>query len=265
MAGPLSFLILATFPLGVLAFISPLTYQSSGLTFNDWVSLFTLCFAPLIAHVLAGVPTIVYLSQDRPTWRQKLGLYNPTTILWRYFAIADRRIRAKRWNAADMSSSSVYFWTRVGWDGSEALMGKTHAYCVTLPRSTHATLISGSTVKTLIVTLQGANSLYYLIWSDFLTTNVGDFMSTASVGSLFSPLAILGLLRLVACFWLTEDFVYINCEEVQNTVAKLNAETIKLVPMHVRAHNLSTMTNEPLDLSEEWTGEDYRSRNTWPS
>jgi hypothetical protein len=265
MAGPLSFLILATFPLGVLAFISPLTYQSSGLTFNDWVSLFTLCFAPLIAHVLAGVSTIVYLSQDRPTWRQKLGLYNPTTILWRYFAIADRRIRAKRWNPADMSSSSVYFWTRVGWDGSEALMGKTHAYCVTLPRSKHATLISGSTVKTLIVTLQGADSLYYLIWSDFLTTNVGDFMSTASVGSLFSPLAILGLLRLVACFWLTEDFVYINCEEVQNTVAKLNAETIKLVPMHVRAHNLSTMTNEPLDLSEEWTGEDYRSRNTWPS
>jgi hypothetical protein len=63
MAGPLSFFILATFPLGVLAFISPLKYQSSGLTFNDWVSLFTLCFAPVIAHVLAGVPTIVYLSQ----------------------------------------------------------------------------------------------------------------------------------------------------------------------------------------------------------
>jgi hypothetical protein len=265
MAGPLSFLFLATFPLGVLAFISPLKYQSSGLTFNDWVSLFTLCFAPVIAHVLAGVPTIVYLSQDRPTWRQKLGLYNPTTILWRYFAIVDRRLRAKRWKAADMSSSSVYFWTRVGWDGSEALMGKTHAYCVTLPRSTHATLISGSTVKTLIVTLQGADSLYYLIWSDFPSTNVGDFMSTASVGSLFSPLAILGLLRLVACFWLTEDFVYINCEEVQTTVARLNAETIKLVPMHVQAHNLSTMTNEPLDLSEELTGEDYRSRNIWAS
>jgi len=271
MPGLLKFLILATFPVSVLATIIPLTYQSSGLTFNDWVSLFTLCFAPLIAHVLAGVPTIVYLSQDRPTWRQKLSLYNPTTILWRYFATADRRLRAKRWNAADMSSSNVYFWTRVGWDGSEALMRKSQAYCVSLPRSKHATLISGSTAKTLIVTLQGANSLYYLLWSNFETTNASNFVSTTSVGSLFSPLAIIGLLRLVACFWLTEDFAYINCEEVQTTTARLNVEIeqaqeqIQLVPMHIRAHKPSTIMHEPLDLSDAWTGEDYRSPNTWPS
>jgi hypothetical protein len=271
MPGLLKFLILATFPIGVLATIIPLTYQSSGQTFNDWVSLFTLCFAPLIAHVLAGVPTIVYLSQDRPTWRQNLGLYNPTTILWRYFAIADRRLRAKRWNAADISSSNVYFWTRVGWDGSEASIAKSQAYCVLLPRSKHATLISGSTVKTVIVTLQGADSLYYLLWSNFESINTNNFINSASIGSLFSPLTILGLLRLVACFWLTEDFIYINCEEVQTTIARLNTETeqeqeqIELVPKHIRAHKPATIINEPLDLSKASRGENYRSPNTWPS
>ncbi|KAE9382215.1 hypothetical protein N431DRAFT_319035, partial [Stipitochalara longipes BDJ] len=224
----------------------PPSYQSSHLTFNDWVTLYTLCLAPLIAHIVAGVPTVVYLSQDRPNWVQRLGLYNPTTILWRYFAITDRRLRAKRWSAANLSSSNVYFWTRAGWDGSEALTRKSQAYCISLPRSKHATLVSWSTVKTIIVALQGADSFYYLLWSDFGENQLGNgnnganFTSALSVGTLFSPLAIFGLLRLFACFWLTEDFVYINCEEVQTTELSL-------------------------DLSEMGTGEDYRPPNTWPS
>lgn len=53
-------LIFATFPFGVLAIITPITYQFKGLSFDEWASLFTLCFAPFIAHILAGVPTIVY-------------------------------------------------------------------------------------------------------------------------------------------------------------------------------------------------------------
>jgi len=259
--------------------LSP-TYQSSHLTFNEWVTLYTLCLAPLIAHIVAGVPTIVYLSQDRPTWHQRLGLFNPTTILWRYFAIADRRLRAKRWSPANLSSSNVYFWTRTGWDGSEALTRKSQAYCILLPRSKHATLASWSTVKTIIVALQGADSFYYILWSDFGKdpmangNNGANFTSALSVGTLFSPLAIFGLLRLVACFWLTEDFVYVNCEEVQTTVRRLNTERkqdhdqdgIQLVPLHIRARNSSTMIDElSLDLLDLGTGEDYRPPNTWPS
>jgi hypothetical protein len=273
MSGLLKFLIFAAFPFGALASILPLTYKSGSLKFNDWISLFTLCFAPLVAHVLAGVPTIVYLSQDRPNWRQKLVLYNPTTILWRYFVIADRRLRAKRWNAADMASSNVYFWTCVGWDGSEASIRKSQAYCVSLPQRKHTNFVSWSTVKTLIVTLQGADSLYYLIWSNFIfsTADTYSFAVTASVGSLFSPLTILGLLRLVACFWLTEDFVYINCEEVQTTVTRLNAKTeqeqerTQLVPMHIRAHKPPTTIDETLGFLGAGIGEGYRSPSTWQS
>jgi hypothetical protein len=231
--------------------------------------------APLIAHIVAGVPTIVYLTQDRPTWRQRLGLYNPTTILWRYFAIADRRLRAKRWSAANLSSSNVYFWTRSGWDGSEALTRKSQAYCVSLPRSKHATLLSWSTAKTIIVALQGADSFYYILWSDFGTNqwsngnNDANFTTAMSVGTLFSPLAIFGLLRLVACLWLTEEFVFANVEEVRMTVRRLTTETeqdqdqIQLVPLHMRASKSSTMIDEPsLDLSDTRTREDYRSPNT---
>ena len=289
MAALLRFFLLSTFAVVVFAtssfdrngltILSP-SYQSKHLKFNDWVTLYTLCLAPLIAHIVAGVPTIVYISQGRPTWRQRLGLYNPTTILWRYFAIADRRLRARRWSPALLSSSNVYFWTRAGWDGSEALTRKSQAYCVTLPERKHATLLSWSTAKTIIVALQGADSFYYLLWSEFGKDQWGDgnnganFTTATSVGTLFSPLAIYGLLRLVACFWLTEDFVYVNCEEVRTTLTRLNAERkqedeqdqIQLVPLHIRARKSSTMIEElSLDLSDMRTGEDYLTPNTWPS
>src|ERR1700744_5907690 len=31
-------------------------YNSQHININDWISLFTLCLAPLIAHLVAGVP-----------------------------------------------------------------------------------------------------------------------------------------------------------------------------------------------------------------
>jgi hypothetical protein len=256
------FLILAAFPCGVLATpfkILPLTYQSKGLTFNDWISLLTLCFAPLIAHVLAGVPKIVYLSQNRPGWRDKFVLYNPTTILWRYFAIADRRIRAKHWSAADMAASNPYFWTRRGWDGSEALSRKSQAFCVSLPDGKHVTLISESTLKTVIVTLQGADALYFLL-KGYLSPSSDNYQDTVSIGSIFFPLAIFGLLRLIACFWLTEDFVYTDCEELQTRVARASTpEQIELVPRN------KLPPIELLNNSDAWTGEDYRPPNSWQS
>jgi hypothetical protein len=255
------FLILAAFPRGVLATLTvlPLTYQSKGLTFDDWISLLTLCFAPLIAHVLAGVPKTVYLSQNRPGWRDKFVLYNPTTILWRYFAIADRRIRAKHWSAADMAASNAYFWTRRGWDGSEAISRKSQAFCVSLPDGKHVALISESTLKTVIVTLQGADSLYFLL-KGYLSASNDNYQDTASVGSIFFPLAIFGLLRLVACFWLTEDFVYTNCEELQTSAASVNTpEQIELVPRN------KLLPIELLNNSDAWTGEDYRHPNSWQS
>ena len=37
--------------------IFPVKYSSHEIDRSDWVSLLTLCLAPLIAHIIAGVPS----------------------------------------------------------------------------------------------------------------------------------------------------------------------------------------------------------------
>ena len=39
-------------------------YQSQSISFGDWMLLLTLCFAPLIAHLVAGVPPTGELTQN---------------------------------------------------------------------------------------------------------------------------------------------------------------------------------------------------------
>jgi hypothetical protein len=262
-------LIFAAFPSGALASLKilPITYQSGGISFDGWTTLFTLCLAPLIAHIYAGVPKIVHLSRDKPHWRHRLGLYNPTTILWRYFAIADRRIRARHWDAAELCAVNVYFWTPQGWDGSEAMPQKSREYCVALPDDTHATFFSGSTVQTLIVTLQGANALYILTLG--LVPN-GAFSTSAvvSVGTVFFFLTVFGLLRLIASFWLTDDFTYVNPEDLQPDQATVIAEDPKSNASS-RKTKLSEVRNHPnygvLDIPESRIREHYMSPNSWKS
>jgi hypothetical protein len=272
----LSALVLAGLPSSALAAVTlnsstidilPIKIQSKELTFNDWITLFTLCLAPLLAHILSGVPKIVYLAKNKPDWHHQLGLYNPTTILWRYFAIADRRMRAKNWNAADMSASNAYFWTPRGWDGSEAISRKSREYCVTLPETSHASILSAQSIKTLIITLQGANAIYVLIIGLFPSPAAADlsFANTASIGSIFFPLAVFGLMRLLAAFWLTEEYVYINCENGEaTTIASQRSqsdgpEKIQLVQVRTPS------TNDLLDMSDVWSGEDFKPSSNWKS
>jgi hypothetical protein len=61
--------------------IDPLQYNSSCITFTEWVSLFTLCLAPLTAHIISGAPSVPYLSHTRPKWYDHLCHYNPTSPL----------------------------------------------------------------------------------------------------------------------------------------------------------------------------------------
>lgn len=93
--------------------VLPFTYQASGILFVEWINLFTLCLAPLIVHIVAGVPSPVYLSNPRPRWHERLGHYNPTSILWRYFSVIDRRTRSKACNSANMAASNANFELRV--------------------------------------------------------------------------------------------------------------------------------------------------------
>ncbi|KAJ6438235.1 putative transcriptional regulatory protein C11D3.07c [Purpureocillium lavendulum] len=178
-------------------------YQSKDIPFTKWISLFTLCFAPLVAHIASGCPQPSYLSLTRPQWHDRLCLYNPTTIAWRYFAITERRIRARAWDVNDTASSNAVFWTSSGWDGSEKMTEKSKPHCTLLPDRPRAELLSWSSLKTVITTLQGAQALYGLIF-DMSSSNLVGF----ALHTLFWPLSILGLLRLCAAIWLTEDYAY---------------------------------------------------------
>jgi hypothetical protein len=79
--------------------------------------------------------------------------------------------------------------------------------CLRYPESTHVELMSLTMLKTIITTLQGVSALYTLIGAVSGAALPGIAVGFG-VDTLFFPLAILGLLRLFAATWLTEDFVY---------------------------------------------------------
>src|SRR5579871_1490129 len=114
-----------------MANILPLNDGPSGepITLNEWFSLITLCLVPLVTHIVVAIPTIVCLQAKRPRWHDKIGLYNPTSILWHYFAIADRRIRSKDWEPYDLAAANIYFWVDDGWDGSEKRVETSRPFC----------------------------------------------------------------------------------------------------------------------------------------
>lgn len=57
---------------------------------------------PLATHIVFGLPEPVILRSKEeehhspPSWSDRLTHFNPVSILWRYYSIADRRFRATR-------------------------------------------------------------------------------------------------------------------------------------------------------------------------
>ncbi len=207
--------------------ILPVTYQSHDIPLSDWISILTLCLAPLIAHVTAGTPRPSYLSGHRPRWHDRICHYNPTSILWRYAAIADRRIRARSWGPIEVAATNALFWTSRGWDASEEMVDLSLAHCTHLPEQSRIALFSLETIKTIIITCQGIQAISLLTGS--LSGGVGDYVRPftvlMAVDIVFFPLAFIGLLRLFCCLWLTDDFLYsgsmtFDCDTIPQTSAR---------------------------------------------
>ncbi|CZR67769.1 uncharacterized protein PAC_17668 [Phialocephala subalpina] len=202
-----------------MAFLAIFNFQSHGISFSDWVTLLTLCLAPLVAHIAAGVPPPTYLHSKRPRWHDSICHYNPTSIIWRYLAIIDRRCRAKSWTPVDMAASNAIFWTGHDWDGSEVMTQRSRDFLVRAPNHHHIEPASMSTITTIIVTLQGAQALYSLI-----AGQGGSYAFTVAISTIFYPLATLGLLRLPAALWLTNDYAYRNVEDWDSSVETVGIE-----------------------------------------
>lgn len=215
-------------------------YNSRNLTPSEWLWLLTLCLLPLITHIWAGAPRYAILSGKDPKWHDRITHLNPTSIFWRYYAIVSRRARSSRWTSADMAATNTAFWVENGWDGSEHMMIKSRAYCTRLPEKNHALLLSETGVKTIVVTFQGVQAIWeFIIAPRSFTKSPGA--EALSLPSLFMPFAMLGLLRLPATLWLSDDGAYakVGClldveDKPSTTVRRRKIPTsIKLVASYM--------------------------------
>jgi len=216
--------------------VSPLTFQSGGITIAQWMSLATLCLAPLIAHIIAGAPEPTYLSRRRPKWHERMCIYSPLSILWRYAAITDRRIRALDRSPSDMAATNAIFWTSSGFDGSEEMAARSVQYCARLPKKARMTLISADSIKTLIITLQGIHTVFlneFDIPGDRPNESMARFRAGVSVGNALSPLALFGLLRLCAAFWITDEFSYVCIDDIPLGMSRawaISSDSLQMQP-----------------------------------
>lgn len=191
--------------------VYPLSYQSGSLNFSDWVSVLTICLAPLIVHMVAGAPKAAYIATAGPQWHDRLGFYNPTSIIWRHYAIFSRRARARKWSIMDVAAANTAFWTSRGWDGGEhlAVSGQRPQYWARLPEKGLPSV--RSILQTLVVTIQGVQAILVLVGGttqlthDALQMVMSDNASGFGVNFIFSPMTILGILRFFPAWWLSEE------------------------------------------------------------
>ncbi|KAK3370598.1 hypothetical protein B0H63DRAFT_564718 [Podospora didyma] len=224
--------------------LTPLAFQSQDIALPEWISLLTLCLAPVFAHVVAGVPTPTHLTPKKLRWHDMLAHYNPASIAWRYAAIADRRLRARDWTCADVAAANALFWTAEGWNGSETMVAASAPYVIHLPEKPRATFLSWDTVKTLVVTVQGFQVLYVCF---VVSTRLKTMPTSFPVNELFFPVAVLGLQRLWAALWLTDDFAY--------TPRDISQPSADVGPLHSTA-------NAPLKMLPT---NRYHPPSFWPS
>ncbi|KAH6660369.1 hypothetical protein BKA67DRAFT_49621 [Truncatella angustata] len=190
--------------------ILPFHWGSRDVYISDWIALFTLGLAPLVAHILSGAPRPSYLHHDRPQWHDVICHYNPASILWRYAAITDRRIRSRNWGPVDIAASNAIFWTPKGWNGSENMLERALPYATRLPEGPMVRLLSLEMLKTVIVFLQGIQAVTSILGN---FTSTGDYTTMDAVSGLFIPIGACGLLRLCAALWLTDDFHFAISDE----------------------------------------------------
>src|SRR3569833_1069534 len=215
--------------------ILPFHYQSGDISLHDWLQLFTLCLAPLVLHVVTGVPEPTVLDYSSPSWWDRLPFFNPVSILWRYHAIADRRARLRHWSKEDMAISNAVFWINKGWHGSEPLLDITRGWITKGPPRSHVSFISASTLTTLALALQGIHA--------FIETVEGS-LGTDSVNRLFSPVALFSLLRLPAALWLSNEYVFAAWENKMKTQPALTSTSTIRYTISARPMELSEMGKE---------------------
>ena len=199
------------------------TYKSYMNDVSVWFTMFTLCLAPLVSHIALGLPKIVVMDSSEesadtnlpskllyPPWTERITLFNPVTIVWRYYAIAYFRLRNRSWDATELAAVNAAFWdsTTRRWDGTDTTVLSARKYLTSPPEASHVKIISGSTLATVLLVLQGVQALLYMI--SYLSTSSAPKLLPFPDGLpyLFVPIGLLGLVRLPAAAWVSNEWGY---------------------------------------------------------
>jgi hypothetical protein len=80
--------------------------------------------------------------------------FNPVSIVWRWYAIADRRLRA----------CNAVFWNseKARWDGSEDIMLRSRVWISKAPGLSYVPLVSTSSLMAVVVILQGVQASFII-------------------------------------------------------------------------------------------------------
>ncbi|KAI1871379.1 uncharacterized protein JN550_004373 [Neoarthrinium moseri] len=221
--------------------VLPIEWGSKGITLPEWLNLLTLSLAPIIVHIVAGAPRPSYLCQSRPKWHDLICNFNPTSILWRYAAITDRRIRSPTWTVVDVAASNAVFWTSNGWNGADSMVSASLPFATRLPEKPRVQFFSIEMGKTVITVVQGIQAFASLLG---LFTHQGDYTTIDAVSGLFIPIALCGLLRLFPARWLTDDFYYTVIADDQMSTYPGTSGT-SFVDTDGRRHSVDSLIQAP--------------------
>jgi hypothetical protein len=214
------FVVLSRLPLAYCIRLQILyTYQSHLNDTNQWFTMFTLCLAPLVTHLALGLPRTVLMSPESagdgsrpsskslaPPWTERITLFNPITLVWRYYSILYFRLRTPSWDAADLAAVNAAFWdtkTR-RWDGTDRNLFLSRRYLTTPPELSHVKFVSGSTLATVVLTIQGVQAVFFMV-GNAVSELIGFPMGLPTT---FLPIGLLGLLRLPAAAWVSNEWGY---------------------------------------------------------
>jgi hypothetical protein len=107
-----------------------------------------------------------------------------------------------------MVGTNALFWTSRGWDGSEQMVDASLPQCIYIPNQSRIRLLSREMLKSVIVTLQGVQAVVIVVSTMTSPGNDEGFVPNIALDNIFFPLAVLGLLRLCAGLWLTDEYLY---------------------------------------------------------
>lgn len=116
------------------------------------------------------------------------------------------------------------------WNGTEEMIGKSFKRLVHLPKasSSRPTIASSETVKSLVVTVQGAQVLHIIIRA--LRPGAkrnSQVLNSLALDKMFYFLAIMGRLRVVCAFSLTSDLCILHTLQYQRKTYPKSAKCMQ--------------------------------------